>query len=46
MNVNEFKENYVNASVSEVSPSPSKSIQGEVQYLRRGKGSSELRYYL
>ena len=44
MYVNEFKMNYMNASVSEASPS--ESIQGEVWYLRRGEGSSELRYYL
>ena len=43
---NEFEMNYVNASVNEVSPSPSSAIQGEVQYLWRGEGLSELRYYL
>jgi len=33
MYANEFEENYANASVSEASPSPSKSIQGKVRYL-------------
>ena len=46
MYANEFEENYVNASVSEASPSPSESIRGEVQYLQRGEGLSKLRYYL
>jgi len=42
---NEFEVNYTNASVSEVSLSLSEAIW-EVQYLWRGEGSSELRYYL
>jgi hypothetical protein len=33
MYANEFKVNYVNVSVSEVSLSPNESIRGEVQYL-------------
>jgi hypothetical protein len=35
MYVNEFEMNYVNASVSEASPSPSESIRGKVQYFAK-----------
>ena len=44
--VNEFEVNYTNASVSKVSASLNEVIWGEVWYLQRGKGLSELRYYL
>jgi len=41
--VNEFKVNYMNVSLSEVSVSVSEAIQSKVRYC---KGSSKLRYYL